>query len=552
MFGRVVESLVCRILREGPVRVGPEDSPDAIWTPLDGEGRPSRDREIWPTIPGLRSPETWPHNREDLSAWCLSRIEMHISGVWENAKQEWEQEVNRTGEWDDLNEGDVTGMVMAALEFQIDEVERALGSPDSEEWKIWRSGHRPKWPPPDGWAPDAAPESILRKAEPSLAIAWEVSRPWFVDPDAKTFTLGAVHPEHWFNGEYDLVHTWDGRTRIIDIKASKGTSDYAGGYPEQLRIYAWLWNRNHPEKKVDGLEIWYLGIPEIVYIEVPKDDEILAMEDEMREVHKQLLLSDRKMDDFPANPTSLKRFEPGGLIIAEEMPSLERCAQCDHRLICDSSGVKKNLLNPRELSHTSRNVEFTPMGEIESRLPVTGTIASLVGLSKKWPDFELRTKRGTTSVFVRGMEIDTIRNFSVGENIHLEKARIEPRYRGPVVIIDEHSSIQYSEGIEQGGVEPTVHLMRKDIIGEVISLGASEWIRNDGGIGRNWRATLIDNSGAMEVIAYDSDIDDGMRAIRRGEIVQVERGIISERDGWPQLKVDESSTVRWIPSEGAE
>ena len=52
--------------------------------------------------------------------------------------------------------------------------------------------------------------------------AWEIARPWFVDPDAASFTQTSTHPGGWFQGEYDLVYRWDGATRIIDIKASVG------------------------------------------------------------------------------------------------------------------------------------------------------------------------------------------------------------------------------------------------------------------------------------------------------------------------------------------
>ena len=37
--------------------------------------------------------------------------------------------------------------------------------------------------------------------------------------------MNAVHPEHWFQGEYDLVYRWGNQIKIVDIKASLGNSD---------------------------------------------------------------------------------------------------------------------------------------------------------------------------------------------------------------------------------------------------------------------------------------------------------------------------------------
>ena len=52
----------------------------------------------------------------------------------------------------------------------------------------------------------------------TIVEAWEIARPWFVDPNAGKFAMNAVHPEHWFQGEYDLVYRWNNDVRIVDCK----------------------------------------------------------------------------------------------------------------------------------------------------------------------------------------------------------------------------------------------------------------------------------------------------------------------------------------------
>ena len=62
--------------------------------------------------------------------------------------------------------------------------------------------------------------------------------------------MNAVHPDHWFQGEYDLVYRWGNQIKIVDIKASLGNSDRSGDYVEQMRMYAYLWWSTHDNKTV--------------------------------------------------------------------------------------------------------------------------------------------------------------------------------------------------------------------------------------------------------------------------------------------------------------
>ena len=67
--------------------------------------------------------------------------------------------------------------------------------------------------------------------------------------------MNAVHPDHWFQGEYDLVYRWTGAPVIVDLKASVGANDRSGDYVEQLKIYAMLWHATHDyDQRVEGLQ----------------------------------------------------------------------------------------------------------------------------------------------------------------------------------------------------------------------------------------------------------------------------------------------------------
>ena len=107
--------------------------------------------------------------------------------------------------------------------------------PDSGRLEIRHKGSLACSP----WFPSsmgrASPSS--RSGPITWAEAWEVARPWFVDPDAKPFTQTSAHPGEWFQGEYDMVYRWSGTPKIVDLKASIGKGDRSGDYLDQLRMY---------------------------------------------------------------------------------------------------------------------------------------------------------------------------------------------------------------------------------------------------------------------------------------------------------------------------
>ena len=196
--------------------------------------------------------------------WAISRAKIHFESCWQNAISDWEESPNRVGKSDDIEPEEGMEMIEAGINLHLDQVELCFEQNGGPELEKWREGkNRPEWPSPDGFPKSwdsPHPCANLPSSPVSWVEAWEISRPWFVDPDATSFSETTSHPEDWFQGEYDLVYRWNGKIRIVDLKASVGKGDRSGGYIEQLRLYAWLWWETHSRKnEVEGLEIWYLG-----------------------------------------------------------------------------------------------------------------------------------------------------------------------------------------------------------------------------------------------------------------------------------------------------
>ena len=193
----------------------------------------------------------------------------------------------------------------------------------------WRNGKRKKWPAPDGFPRSwDQPHPAAGTGPISWTEAWEVARPWFVDPDANDFTQTSCHPEEWFSGEYDLVYDWSGLLRIVDLKASIGKGDRSGDYTEQLRMYAWLWWVTHSRKEVpEALEIWYLGSGTVKGVRVPSEEDLFAMDSELEGLYNAIHSTDPDISECPPDPSPLRFFDEGGFPpILQSMRTKERDA----------------------------------------------------------------------------------------------------------------------------------------------------------------------------------------------------------------------------------
>ena len=263
--GNAVEDCISRVLRESPALISPLDD-NLIVSPLNEDGSISYDSEAGWRSPELetREKDSWPINREELEEWAFSRAKVHFDSCWQKAISDWESSPNRVGKSEDIDPQEGMQMIEAGIRLHLDQVELCLnqkGGPNLENWRVGQ--YRPEWPSPDGFPKNWTfphPCAQTSNSPISWVEAWEISRPWFVDPDASSFSETTCHPDDWFQGEYDLVYRWNGKIRIVDLKASVGKGDRSGGYIEQLRLYSWLWWETHSRNnEVEALEIWYLG-----------------------------------------------------------------------------------------------------------------------------------------------------------------------------------------------------------------------------------------------------------------------------------------------------
>ena len=247
---------------------------------------------MWPG-PSLQALDRseWPTDRKALEKWALSRADSHFQKCWDDVVRDWESLTNRVGTSDSADISECREMVENGIRMHLDQVERCLNSLDSDTLESWRGGsNRPEWPAPDGfpllWS-EPHPCAQEPNTEPSWTEAWEIARPWFVDPDADSFTQTTSHPEGWFQGEYDLVYRWTGRPFCDRYQGVTRKGDVIGGYLEQLRLYAWLWWETHDrsEEVESHPEIWYLGPGKVKGVELPSLDELEEYSDELKDLY---------------------------------------------------------------------------------------------------------------------------------------------------------------------------------------------------------------------------------------------------------------------------
>lgn len=540
-MGRAVEAALCRTFRDSPVLVPSDvqsewmDSPlqefEASWAGgnLDPVQRPSSSKEGWrgPEVEPL-SKAMWPLNRNELHAWASERLDIHFQRCWREAGEEWAKDSNRTGDFEEYTKTDferARNMAFNGLNMHLDEVENCIEELDEESLAQWRSGaKRPEWPAPDGfpyvWS-DSHP-CAKEEGRISWVEAWEIARPWFVDPDADDFSLTCIHRDNWFQGEYDLIYRWNG-LRIVDIKASVGAGDRSGDYVKQMRTYAWLWWDMHENKSPDGLEIWYLGANSRKNVAVPSDEELSDIGKSLHEDWLNAQEDDAIVEDFPAEPAAYRQFSAGGVPIDEDLHPLTRCTHCDYESVCPRSGP---------ISLPSAEDGFTAIEDIDPRLVAWGHAYRMTeelqfpfdaGIRKR--EFTLHMEEGQVNVVLddavempewqegMGLRLFNATGGSVKKGMNWMK-RLKLGKDGRIQAADERreGDCLISE------IEP----MEVSVVGLAFSFDHRERVRSNGSISRKWGARLVDSTGVIPVEAWDDKIHSMLldNATNRGEVVQ--------------------------------
>ena len=524
--GNAAESCISRVMRDSPTLV-PGESEDILKSPILDDGNPAYEfGELWPG-PSLQvlDRSEWPTDRKALEKWALSRADSHFQKCWDDAVRDWESLTNRVGTSDSADISECREMVENGIRMHLDQVERCLNSLDSDTLESWRGGsNRPEWPAPDGfplsWS-EPHPCAQEPSTEPSWTEAWEIARPWFVDPDADSFTQTTSHPEGWFQGEYDLVYRWTGRPSVIDIKASQGKGDRSGGYLEQLRLYAWLWWETHDRtEEVESLEIWYLGPGKVKGVELPSPEELEEYSIELKDLYLAIHAKNPSLEDCPADPSPLRYFDSGG---EPSVPPLDpdpnaRCRRCDLRGICENGKHDLELPSETRIERFGHAWPITPIGSIRTRADATGMVSDLRGPSldeSGGVELSFRLQDGFDRAKVRpsryGSPSDVTRSIANGVKVRVEGA-IPSIWRGEVVLdIDESSRISLAKDDESS---PIVEIeTRINVIGRIWSIDA---FPNGLGVSR-WSVTIVDQSGSAGVIAFKQFIPVLAAGLSRGD-----------------------------------
>ena len=449
---------------------------------------------------------------KDFMDWCESRVDVHWPKIRDEMHEEWSKDARKAGNWHEYSMEVYRDMCVTALRMHMDEVNQCRDTIEESELSDWRNGIRNEIPAPDG-RENSGPHPLAQTGECTLVEAWEIARPWFVDPDAEPFSLNVVHPEHWFQGEYDLVYRHGGKIRIMDLKASRGGGDRSGNYVEQLRMYAMLWWITHgKEEQVDNLEIWYLGADSIKQIPVPSEEEMNTMEASLNNLWKQLKAEVPSMDECPPKPSPMRGFSPGG--VPTEAPGTLRCDSCDWKAICPGGKGPEELPNGGrvQLPGSTTSFDLTPMNALEPRMTLIAEVFSILGGGEgKRPKIKIVQDGRFADI---QLLVDTHQDgepawppsLAKGDRVKLDGVVPSANYKGELQLkVDPHAIIVHASKGEHIDTTLLDFRARWNVTGNLVYRFEKK------GIGRNGKSwhrkgmMLLDETGSMKIEGWAAD-----------------------------------------------
>ncbi len=539
--GRAVEEAICRTLKESPKLLLSSASGTILSNiPISDDGRPSRKPEdVWPAnriIP--RSDSHLPNTIDELEDWAKSRLRIHLEASLDYVRKDWERQERKSGDWSDVSFDYCLEMCCNAISFHLSEVDRCFRTIDESVLDNWRSGQREYWPAPDGYGYEFnGNHPLASEGDITLCEAWEIARPWFVEPESGQFSMNAIHPEYWFQGEYDLVYRWDGKIKIVDIKASKGVGDRSGDYVEQLKMYAMLWWVTHGKAEfVTDLEIWYLGANVIKSINAPSVKEMSNMETEIKQLWSQLKNQKLSIEMFPALPSKVRGFGEGG--VAKAAPkSQNRCDTCEWSSICEG-GEGLAYYEPKLEHHLPgliSPISAVPFAQLNVRFNLAATIESINYTSEKAPEIKIIQDgyRASVEIKVEGYQNGGLTyplGLAKNDLIYFDNAIITANYKGELTIKIDPLSRILAAGNKDNYPDTLLDFRaRWDIIGKL----AYKFERS--GIGRNgreWRRkglVIYDREQSIKISGWANDWGHQFDMAQEGDYVLLSN---LELDAW--------------------
>lgn len=532
-LGRAVEECVCRVLMESPGLVFPSAPLDVMANGADNL-LPLFDDEL----------------PEDFMHWCESRIDIHWPKIRDEMHEEWSNNARKAGNWHDYSMDVYRDMCVTALRMHMDEVKQCRDTITEIELSDWRKGARNEIPAPDG-RKKSGPHPLARTGQCTLVEAWEIARPWFVDPDEPPFSLNVVHPEHWFQGEYDLVYRHGGKIRIMDLKASRGGGDRSGNYVEQLRIYAMLWSITHEGKIPDNLEVWYLGVGIRKSVEVPSAQEITELERKLHDLWQEIKGTDVTLDDCPPIPRPLRGYGEGG--IKQQDPTESRCVTCDWEGLCPN-GTGDDDLPSGGVHHPPgdlKEYDLTPFNELVPRVNIFCEAFSVTNVPDKPPNITIQQDGGFAFVRIIAEESEGVltydENIQKGDTLRLVGVIPSTNWKGELQLkVDPYARVEKANESQEGDIGLFDFRARWNVVGRVAYTTFKSGV---GKTGKPWARkglVILDETSRITVEGWDNAWPSIYNTLKQGDEVAI---LNVSLDAWAvdvKANLEKGSTIHVI------
>ena len=458
---------------------------------------------------------------EEIRKWSDTLVEKYASNALDTGKSRFEDAMWSVGNFDEhFNVEYVSSMLKNGVTLQLEEVEKCYKAGGGlHEFDI----PAPCWEtPPHFTQPEKANSMVVWNNSPHIFSdditwqdAWEIARPWVKDP-RNPEPQRMYHQDKWAAGECDLVHRWDGKTRIIDIKMGDGGGKFASSLPGQLNFYAWLWNETHDEE-CDGIEGWYLtnGLRKVVEL----------------------------------NPLSTSDYRK----IYEKMKSWSVDNKFPLETKCDgnSGGCYWCSISEIQYDPPTINMPCEPLSSIPSRVNVKGRLQGAWGpLPNHYgePVLGAMIKSGDKMVTIEESQPNAYPSMhDAPQDDVVITGALPGVWRGQSrLYLDELSSIETDSNLEltRMGMLRT----KANVHGVVLSCSKRDGKRSDG---RPWSMLsfhIWDGERVAEVVAFGSAINATMLSLRPGYEVVITSAELGWREGLVQLRIDSRSTRMEIKS----
>jgi len=532
-LGRAVEECVCRVLMESPGFVFPSAPLDVMTNGTDNL-LPLFDDEL----------------PKDFMAWCESRVDVHWPKIRDEMHNEWSKDARKAGNWHDYSMDVYRDMCVTALRMHMDEVNQCKDTISETELSDWRNGIRNEIPAPDG-RQKSGPHPLARTGQCTLVEAWEIARPWFVDPDEPPFSLNVVHPEHWFQGEYDIVYRHGGKIRIMDLKASRGGGDRSGNYVEQLRIYAMLWSITHEGKIPDNLEVWYLGVGVRKSVDVPSLQEISELEDKLHDLWQEIKGSEVTIEDCPPIPRPLRGYGEGG--IKQQDPTEVRCVTCDWAGLCPNGTGDDDLPSggfhqpPGEL----KTYDLTPFNELVPRVNIFCEAFSVTNIPDKPPNITIEQEGGFAFVRIIAEESEGVltyaENIQKGDKLRLVGVIPSTNWKGELQLkVDPYARVEKADESEEGDIGLFDFRARWNVVGRVAYTTFKSGVGKNGKPWARKGLVILDETSRIAVEGWDNAWPSIYNTLKQGDEVAI---LNVSLDAWAvdvKANLEKGSTIHVI------